>query len=59
MADYVVDNYVQGCEAENPNIIRIYNKYKDRGFDIYAVALDKNIIEWLTAIMKHLIQPKL
>ncbi len=25
----------------------------DRGFDIYAVALDKNKTEWLTAIKKH------
>ena len=50
---YFWASWCEGCEAENPNIIRIYNKYKDRGFDIYAVALDKNKTEWLKAIKKH------
>jgi thiol-disulfide isomerase/thioredoxin len=28
------------CRRENPNVVRVYNKYKDRGFTIYSVSLD-------------------
>ena len=47
---YFWASWCEGCEAENPNIVRLYNKYKDSGFDIYAVSLDKDKAEWLTAI---------
>ncbi len=50
---YFWASWCDGCEAENPNITRIYNKYKDRGFDIYAVSLDKDKSEWLKAIDRH------
>ncbi len=50
---YFWASWCEGCEAENPNIVRIYNKYKERGFDIYAVSLDKDKAEWFKAIQKH------
>jgi thiol-disulfide isomerase/thioredoxin len=50
---YFWASWCEGCEAENPNIVRIYNKYKDRGLDIYAVSLDADKTEWLTAIKKY------
>ena len=28
------------CRAENPNVVRMYNQYKSKGFDIYSVSLD-------------------
>ena len=28
------------CRMENPNVVAVYNKYKDRGFDIFSVSLD-------------------
>lgn len=40
------------CRKENPNIVRIYNKYKDQGFEIYGVSLDENVESWKTAIQK-------
>jgi len=30
------------CIAEMPNVKRVYDKYKDRGFEIVGVSLDKN-----------------
>ncbi|OKS88748.1 hypothetical protein RG47T_4226 [Mucilaginibacter polytrichastri] len=40
------------CRAENPNLIRAYNNYKDKGFEVLGVSLDaggqKNA--WLEAI---------
>lgn len=29
------------CRKENPAMIKLYNKYKDKGFDIIGVSLDK------------------
>ncbi len=41
------------CDIENPNLVRIYNKYKDKGFKVYAVALESDKEEWFSAIKKH------
>ena len=40
------------CRRENPNVVRIFNKYKDLGFDIFGVSLDKSKEKWLAAIEK-------
>jgi thiol-disulfide isomerase/thioredoxin len=38
------------CRAENPNVVKAYNKYKSKGFDIYSVSLDKDMEKWKMAI---------
>ncbi|WP_409286226.1 redoxin domain-containing protein [Pontibacter sp. G13] len=38
------------CRRENPNVVRIYNKYKDKGFEILGVSLDRTKDAWLKAI---------
>jgi peroxiredoxin len=38
------------CRAENPNVVRIYNKYKDRGLSILGVSLDRKAEDWKKAI---------
>lgn len=38
------------CRAELPNVVRLYQKYKNKGFDIYSVSLDKDRNAWLQAI---------
>lgn len=38
------------CRDENPDLVRIYRQYKDKGFDIYQVSLDKSRTSWLRAI---------
>ncbi len=38
------------CRAENPNIVAVYNKYKDKGFKVLGVSLDRNADEWKRAI---------
>jgi thiol-disulfide isomerase/thioredoxin len=40
------------CRAENPTVVKAYNKYKSKGFDIYSVSLDKDIDKWKEAIKK-------
>ena len=38
------------CRKENPNVVKMYEKYKDKGFEILGVSLDKNRDRWLKAI---------
>ncbi|WP_437919689.1 M14 family zinc carboxypeptidase [Sphingobacterium sp. LRF_L2] len=38
------------CRRENPNIVANYKKYKDLGFGIFAVSLDKTKENWLKGI---------
>jgi hypothetical protein len=35
---------------ENPNLLRAYNMYHDRGFQIYQVSLDKTKETWIKGI---------
>lgn len=40
------------CRRENPTVVKLYNKYKDAGFEVYSVSLDKNKKRWEQAIKK-------
>ena len=40
------------CRMENPNVVRVYQKYHDKGFDIYSVSLDNSREKWIGAIKK-------
>jgi peroxiredoxin len=40
------------CRAENPNVVKVFNKYKDRNFHIIGVSLDRagQKDKWMKAI---------
>ena len=38
------------CRKENPNVVKLYNKYKTKGFEILGISLDQNRERWLQAI---------
>jgi len=40
------------CRAENPNVIKAYNKYKDKNFTVLGVSLDSQSAreDWLKAV---------
>jgi peroxiredoxin len=38
------------CRAENPNVVKAYAKYKNKGFHVVGVSLDKNKKSWAKAI---------
>ena len=38
------------CRAENPNVLRAYNAYKDSGFTVLGVSLDESRDKWLQAV---------
>lgn len=38
------------CRRENPNLVRAYANYKDKGFEIFQVSLDRTHEDWVKAI---------
>lgn len=42
------------CRQENPNIVKVYNKFKDKNFTIIGISLDRQggTFAWLNAIRK-------
>lgn len=38
------------CRAEFPNVKRVYSRFKDKGFEIFGVSLDKSKSDWVTSI---------
>lgn len=43
-------SWCRPCRQENPNLVKAYNKYKTRGFEIFSVSLDDNRDAWSNAI---------
>lgn len=39
------------CRAQNPSLVKIYHQYKDRGFTIVGISVDKNREKWLKAVV--------
>ena len=40
------------CRKEMPNVVKIYSKFKNKGFEIYGVSLDQDKEKWMEAITK-------
>lgn len=38
------------CRTANKNLKKLYNKYKDKGFEIYGISVDYNTKAWKKAI---------
>ena len=38
------------CRRENPNVVKVYDKYKSKGFTVFSVSLDKSKERWEKAI---------
>lgn len=38
------------CRMENPNVVKMYKRFNENGFEVYGVSLDRNKNDWLQAI---------
>jgi len=48
------------CRAANPDLVRIYHQYKEKGFTIVGISVDKKRDRWLEAITRdQLVWPNL
>ncbi len=43
-------SWCKPCRQENPNVLKLYNQYKDHNFEIYGYSLDKKQEDWIKAI---------
>ncbi len=40
------------CRGENPNVVKAYNKFHDKGFTVFGVSFDRDHDKWVEAINK-------
>lgn len=40
------------CRASNKQLVKLYPKYKTKGFEIYSVSIDDDMSKWKNAIQK-------
>ncbi len=45
-------SWCRPCRIENPNVVRLYDQYKAKGFDVFSVSLDKDMQRWVDAIQQ-------
>jgi len=45
-------SWCKPCRRENPNVVAAYQKYKDKGFTVYGVSLDRTKQAWVKAIQQ-------
>ena len=38
------------CRAANPGVVKLHNKYKAKGFEVFGVSIDSKKANWLKAI---------
>ena len=38
------------CRAANPGVVRLYKKYKDKGFEVFGLSIDSKKSAWIKAI---------
>ncbi|MGD0582819.1 MAG: TlpA disulfide reductase family protein [Bacteroidales bacterium] len=43
------------CRRENPNLVKAYNLYKNKGFQIFQVSLDKTKEDWVKGIEQDML----
>lgn len=43
-------SWCQPCRHENPNVVRMYKEYKNKGFEVFSVSLDQDASAWKAAI---------
>jgi len=47
------DSHCTTCQAENVKLKEIYTKYKNKGFEIFAISEDVNKDEWLSYLKNN------
>jgi peroxiredoxin len=43
-------SWCKPCRQENPNVVKVYNKFKDKNFTVLGVSLDQTKDAWVKAI---------
>ena len=43
-------SWCRPCRASNPGVVRLYNKYKNKGLVVFGVSIDSKKALWLNAV---------
>jgi peroxiredoxin len=43
-------SWCRPCRAANPGVVKLYKKYKDKGFEVFGVSFDEKTSAWKRAI---------
>nr|WP_319401575.1 TlpA disulfide reductase family protein [uncultured Carboxylicivirga sp.] len=43
-------SWCQPCRQENPNVVKAYQQYNAKGFEVFSVSVDDNEEKWLEAV---------
>jgi len=43
-------SWCRPCRMENPNVVKAYNKFKDKNFTVLGISLDRDRDDWIKAI---------
>ncbi len=43
-------SWCRPCREENPNVIKAYNDFKEKGFDVLSISLDRDSAAWKKAV---------
>ena len=44
------------CRQANPSVVRLYKRYKDKGFEVFGVSVDESKAAWVKAIKQDKIK---
>lgn len=45
-------SWCRPCRESNPHVVKLYEKYKQKGFEVFGVSIDNRKESWLKAIKK-------
>jgi len=45
-------SWCRPCRVENPNVVKAYNKFKDKNFTVLGISLDQEKDAWIKAVEK-------
>lgn len=45
-------SWCRPCRMENPNVVKVFNKFKDKNFTVLGISLDQQKEAWVNAIAK-------
>ncbi len=43
-------SWCRPCRINNPKLVSVYEKFKEKGFEIYAISIDENKGAWISAV---------
>lgn len=49
---YMYNPQCEHCQEQTPKLVKFYNEWKNKGVDVYAIAIDTNDAEWKDYIKK-------